>query len=34
VNINEIIEEFKIPREIVEEKIEEENDNNKEQFEI
>ena len=35
VNINEIIEEFKIPREIVEEKIEEENENNnKEQFEI
>ena len=34
MNINEIIEEFKIPREIVEEKIEEENDNNKEQFEI
>ena len=36
VNINEIIEEFKIPREIVEDKVEEENDNNnnKEQFEI
>ena len=34
VNINEIIEEFKIPKEIVEDKIEEENENNKEQFEL
>ena len=35
VNINEIIDEFKIPKEIVEDKIEEEeNVNNKEQFEI
>ena len=34
VNINEIIDEYKLPREIVEDKIEEEDENNKEQFEV